>query len=88
MPGALAGPGSTGVGGPVWGWDGLIDGQRSILRLLPEQRSSIAVLTNFGTGRAMYRSTFPDLMDAYFGVRMPALRLEPFEPSRGAAGDL
>jgi CubicO group peptidase (beta-lactamase class C family) len=43
------------------------------------------LLANCGTGRALYRSIFPDLMDAWFGVRVPPLRLEP---SHGAAGDL
>jgi CubicO group peptidase (beta-lactamase class C family) len=72
-------------GGPVWGWDGLMAGQRSILRMVPERRGAIALLTNSGTGRALYRSMFPDLMQAHFGIGMPALRLRP---SPGAAGDL
>src|SRR5687767_4783172 len=72
-------------GGPVWGWDGLIAGQRSVLRMVPERRGAIVLLTNSGTGRALYRSVFPDLMREYFGVDMPALRLDP---SPGAAGDL
>jgi CubicO group peptidase (beta-lactamase class C family) len=68
------------VGGPVWGWDGVISGQRSVLRLLPEQRSAVVLLTNGSTGRALYRSLFADLMPA-----MPELRLEPVA---GAGGDL
>jgi Beta-lactamase len=72
-------------GGPVWGWDGLISGQRAVLRLVPERRGAAVLLANCGTGRALYRSIFPDLMDAWFGVRVPPLRLEP---SHGAAGDL
>jgi CubicO group peptidase (beta-lactamase class C family) len=72
-------------GGPVWGWDGLMAGQRSILRMVPERRGAIVLLTNSGTGRALYRSMFPGLMRDFFGVDMPALRLDP---SPGAAGDL
>jgi CubicO group peptidase (beta-lactamase class C family) len=72
-------------GGPVWGWDGVIDGQRAILRILPEQQGAIVLCTNSDMGRAMYRSLFPDLMRSWFGIEMPALRLDP---SPGAAGDL
>jgi CubicO group peptidase (beta-lactamase class C family) len=72
-------------GGPVWGWDGLISGQRAVLRLVPERRGAAVLLANCGTGRALYRSIFPDLMEAWFGVGVPPLRLEP---SHGAAGDL
>jgi CubicO group peptidase (beta-lactamase class C family) len=64
-------------GGPVWGWDGLISGQRAILRLVPERRGAIVLLSNCGTGRALYRSLFPELLDTWFDVRMPALQLEP-----------
>lgn len=72
-------------GGPVWGWDGLLGGQRAILRIAPERRGAVVLLTNGSTGRALYRSLFSDLMKAWFGVSVPALRLEP---SLGAAGDL
>ena len=72
-------------GGPVWGWDGLVSGHRSILRILPERRGALVLLTNGSTGRAMYRSLVSDLMTAWFGVSVPDLRLAPFD---GAAGDL
>jgi len=72
-------------GGPVWGWDGLINGERSVLRIVPEQQGAIALMTNSGTGRAMYRSLFADLMRSLFGIRVPPLRLDA---SHGAAGDL
>jgi CubicO group peptidase (beta-lactamase class C family) len=64
-------------GGPVWGWDGLISGQRAILRLVPERRGAIVLLSNCGTGRALYRSLFPELLETWFDVCMPALQLEP-----------
>jgi CubicO group peptidase (beta-lactamase class C family) len=73
------------TGGPVWGWDGLMSGQRSVLRLVPDRRGAIVLLTNSGTGRALYRSVFPDLMRTCFGIGMPALRLDT---APGAAGDL
>jgi CubicO group peptidase (beta-lactamase class C family) len=73
-------------GGPVWGWDGVIRGQRAILRIVPERRGAIVLLSNCGTGRALYRSLFPGLMETWFGVRMPSLRLEP--APGGVAGDL
>jgi CubicO group peptidase (beta-lactamase class C family) len=72
-------------GGPVWGWDGLVSGERSFLRIVPEHHAAIALMTNSGTGRAMYRSLFPDLMQSLFGIRMRPLRLDA---SPGAAGDL
>jgi CubicO group peptidase (beta-lactamase class C family) len=72
-------------GGPVWGWDGLISGDRAILRLAPEHRGAVVLLTNGSTGRNLYRSLFPELLATCFGIRMPVPELEP---SPGAAGDL
>jgi CubicO group peptidase (beta-lactamase class C family) len=72
-------------GGRVWGWDGLISGQRAILRLVPESGGAAVLLTNCSTGRALYRSIFPHVMEAWFGICVPPLRLEPRE---GAAVDL
>jgi len=72
-------------GGPVWGWDGLIAGQRSVLRLMPEHGGAVVLMTNSGTGRAMYRSLFGELLEPLFGISMPALQLEP---SPRAADDL
>jgi CubicO group peptidase (beta-lactamase class C family) len=61
----------------VWGWDGLINGERSFLRIIPEREAAIALLTNASTGRALYRALFPDLLEALFHIRMPPLRLVP-----------
>ena len=36
-------------GGRVWGWDGLISGSRAILRIMPEHRSAVVLLTNGST---------------------------------------
>jgi CubicO group peptidase (beta-lactamase class C family) len=72
-------------GGPVWGWDGLVTGERSFLRIVPGQQAAVVLMTNSSTGRAMYRSLFADLMPSLSGVSMPPLRLDPVP---GAAGDL
>ena len=72
-------------GGPAWGWDGLINGERSVLRILPEQEAAVVLLTNGSTGRLLYRSLLADLMESSFGVGVPPL---PLHPSPGAAGHL
>jgi CubicO group peptidase (beta-lactamase class C family) len=72
-------------GGPVWGWDGLISGERSVLRIVPEQDAAVALMTNSGTGRAMYRSLFTDLMQSLFAISFPRMRRNP---SLAAADDL
>ena len=71
--------------GEVWGWDGLLSGERSALRMVPAQQGAIALMTNGSTGRAMQRSLFADLMPSLFGIEVPPLRLDT---SPGAAGDL
>jgi CubicO group peptidase (beta-lactamase class C family) len=71
-------------GGQVWGWDGLVNGERSVLRIVPGQQAAVVLLTNASTGRAMYRSLFADLMPPLCGISVPALRLDP---SPGVAGD-
>ena len=71
-------------GAQVWGWDGLIGGERSVLRILPEIQAAIVVMANGSTGRAMSRSLFADLLPQEFGVNVPPLRLEPAPV--GAAG--
>jgi CubicO group peptidase (beta-lactamase class C family) len=72
-------------GGQVWGWDGLINGERSFLRLVPEEHAAVVLMTNSGTGRAMYRSLFAELMESLFGISVPPLTLAA---SPDAAGDL
>lgn len=72
-------------GGQVWGWDGVINGERSVLRIVPEHQAAIVLMTNGSTGRAMYRSLFADLMEPLFGISFPPLRLDA---SPHAAGDL
>ncbi|HUG63680.1 MAG TPA: serine hydrolase domain-containing protein [Gaiellaceae bacterium] len=72
-------------GGPVWGWDGVLSGQRAVLRLVPDQRAAVALLTNGSTGRPMYRSLFAELLETSFGVHVLPLMLDS---SPAAAGDL
>ena len=73
------------AGGQVWGWDGLINGERSVLRIVPEHQGAVVLMTNSSTGRAMYRSLFADLMASLWGISVPPLRLDA---AAGAAGDL
>jgi hypothetical protein len=56
-----------------------------VLRIVPQRRYAIVLLTNSGTGRALYRAIFPELMRTCFGIEIPALKLDP---SPGVAGDL
>jgi hypothetical protein len=72
-------------GGQVWGWDGIVTGERSFLRIIPGQQAAAVLLTNGGTGRAMYRSLMPELMERAFGIGVPPLDLRVWP---GAAGDL
>jgi CubicO group peptidase (beta-lactamase class C family) len=72
-------------GGPVWGWDGLVNGERSVLRIVSGQQAAVVLMTNSSTGRAMYRSLFAELMPSLCGISVPPLRLGPVA---GAAGDL
>jgi CubicO group peptidase (beta-lactamase class C family) len=69
----------------AWGWDGLLEGERSFLRMLPDRRAAVVLLTNGSTGRAMYRTVVVEVMEQMFGVHVPPLLLTP---SPGAAGDL
>jgi CubicO group peptidase (beta-lactamase class C family) len=70
-------------GGPVWGWDGLVNGERSVLRLVPGQQAAAVLVTNSSTGRAMYRSLFADLMPSLYGISVPPLRLDAAADAAG-----
>jgi CubicO group peptidase (beta-lactamase class C family) len=72
-------------GGPVWGWDSLVNGERSVLRLVPGHQAAVVLMTNSSTGRAMYRSLFAEVMASLSGISVPPLRLDA---APGAAGDL
>jgi CubicO group peptidase (beta-lactamase class C family) len=72
-------------GGRVWGWDSVLNGERAVLRLVPERRAAIVLMANGDTGRALYRSLFPELTHSVFGIGVPNLRLDA---GPDAAGDL
>jgi pimeloyl-ACP methyl ester carboxylesterase len=58
-------------GGRAWGWDGLVPGERSVLRIVPEHQAAVVLMTNSSAGRAIYRSLFPDLMWSLFARKRP-----------------
>jgi Beta-lactamase len=64
-------------GAEVWGWDGVVNGQRSVLRMLPDRSGAVVVLTNGSAGRALARSILAETVPAYFGVEVPPVRLDP-----------
>jgi CubicO group peptidase (beta-lactamase class C family) len=45
----------------MFGWDGLITGQRSVLRFDPVRRTATVLLTNGAAGRRIYRALFGSL---------------------------
>jgi len=61
----------------VWGWDGMVNGQRSVLRLLPDRDCAVVVLCNGSAGRAVARSVLAELVPAWFGVNVPRVRMDP-----------
>jgi CubicO group peptidase (beta-lactamase class C family) len=61
----------------VWGWDGVVNGQRSVLRLLPDRDGAVVVLSNGSTGRAVARSVLADVVPGWFGVNVATIRLDP-----------
>ena len=64
-------------GAEVWGWDGVVNGQRSVLRLLPDRDGAVVVLSNGSAGRAAARSVLAEVVPAWFGVEVATLRLDP-----------
>ncbi|MGH8835876.1 MAG: serine hydrolase domain-containing protein [Actinomycetes bacterium] len=63
-------------GGQVWGWDSVVNGERSTMRFVPELRAAVVLMTNGSTGRAMYRSLFAVLMESLFEISLPPLVLD------------
>lgn len=61
----------------VWGWDGVVNGQRSVLRLLPDRDGAVVVLTNGCAGRAVARSVLAEVVSTWFGVNVATMRLDP-----------
>jgi len=61
----------------VWGWDGVVNGQRSVLRLLPDRAGAVVVLSNGSAGRAVARSVLAEVVPERFGVNVASRRLDP-----------
>lgn len=61
----------------VWGWDGVVNGQRSVLRLLPDRDGAIVVLANGSAGRALARPVLEEVGRAWFGVQVATVSLDP-----------
>lgn len=64
-------------GAEVWGWDGVVNGQRSILRLLPDRDGAVVVLTNGSNGRTVAGSVLAETVPRLFGVDVATVGLEP-----------
>jgi CubicO group peptidase (beta-lactamase class C family) len=58
-------------GSEAWGWAGVVDGQRSVLRLLPDRDGAVVVLGNGSAGRAMAADILAEGSQAWFGVDVP-----------------
>ena len=59
------------AGGPAWGWDSVVPGERAVLRLFPDRRTAVVLLSNGDAGRALYRSLFAELLPQLAGTAMP-----------------
>ena len=59
----------------AWGWDGIVHGERSVLRVLPEQQGAVVVLANGSAGRALARAVLPEVVPEWYGVGVAPLRL-------------
>lgn len=64
----------------VLGHDGSTIGQEAFLRLLPDRRSAVVLLTNGGQARDLFTELFTELFDTVFEVTVPAPFGPPAEP--------
>jgi CubicO group peptidase (beta-lactamase class C family) len=71
-------------GARLVGHDGGTAGQYSFLRVLPERRLAVAMLTNGGAAPFLYRDVFGEVLGRLAGVRPPPLP----EPDPGLVLDL
>jgi len=62
------------------GHDGNTIGQASFLRLLPEQKVAVTLLTNGGNGAKLYEELFREIFDELAGVPVPHPLAPPAEP--------
>ena len=93
IPGAGGDGGHVGLGwrlhewegGPVFGHDGSTVGQSAYLRIDPEHRVAVCLLTNASNGDPLYERLFGEVFDEYAGLRLPASP-EPVAIAAAGAG--
>ena len=61
----------------VWGWDGVVNGERSVLRLLPDRDGAVVLLSNGSAGRAVARSVLREVVPTWFGINVATVRPDP-----------
>lgn len=66
----------TWSGRPVYGHDGSTIGQGAFLRILPDARLAVCLLTNGGHGRDLFQDLYAEIFAELADVEMPG-RLEP-----------
>lgn len=67
-------------GHPAYGHDGSTFGQRAYLRILPESRLAICLLTNGGNAHAAYRTLLREVAAELAGVTVPPMPTAPETP--------
>ena len=67
-------------GRAVVGHDGATIGQVACLRLIPEERTAVVLLTNGGESYGLHEDLFPEIVRAVAGVEMPAPVRRPDPP--------
>jgi hypothetical protein len=68
--------------GPMIGHDGGTIGQNAFLRVVPEQRVAVALLTNGGDVISLYRDVVGHTLRELAGVELPPLPSPPADPPR------
>ena len=67
----------------LYGHDGNTIGQAAFLRILPEERIAVTLLTNGGNTHDLYAELFDEIFDELAGVHVPAGLTPPEEPFTG-----
>ncbi|HEU5416136.1 MAG TPA: serine hydrolase domain-containing protein [Streptosporangiaceae bacterium] len=96
-PGDPAGGRHKGLGWSLYSWDsrqvlghdGGTLGQYAFLRLLPDERGAVCLLTNGGQAQRLYRDLFTDIFRELWAVTIPgplqpAPHAQPVDPARYA----
>lgn len=69
-------------GRSMFGHDGATLGQNAFLRIVPDRRVAVVLLTNGGATGDLAHAILDEVLEEYAGVRLPAL-LEPVENASG-----